>query len=145
MWQDYKNDSDKVYEKILDRVKEALPEHRVDDNRFKIPNMDNQIQGNRTFLRNFKEIANTLNRPHSHFMKFLSNELGTAGNVQGNQAIFQGKHSRAHMGKLLDRYVNDFVLCPECFKPDTKFVAQARIQMMKCDACGASSSLRSVG
>ena len=30
-------------------------------------------------------------------------------------------------------------------KPDTKFVTQGRVPMMKCEACGASSSIRSVG
>ncbi|MCY3411170.1 MAG: translation initiation factor IF-2 subunit beta [Candidatus Heimdallarchaeota archaeon] len=145
MWKEYSKNPDKVYQEILERAKAKLPEHKIDDNRFIIPKIDSQIQGNRTFLRNFKEILNLINRPESHFLKFISQELGTAGNVQVTQAIFQGKHSNSQLNKLLDRYVKDFLLCPECNKPDTKFVQHGRVQMMKCDACGASSSIRSVG
>ncbi len=145
IWQNYSKNSDEIYENALKRAKKALPEHSADDNRFKIPELNTQIQGKRTFFRNFKEVLAMLNRPLEHFLKFLSNELGTAGNIQGSQAIFAGKHSKAQLNRLLKRYVNDFINCPECNKPDTKFVIQGRVSMMKCEACGASSSIRSVG
>lgn len=145
MWQNYSKNADKIYKDALTRAKEKLPEHKTDDNRFKLPDVSSQIQGNRTFFRNFKDMLTMLNRPTSHFLKFISNELGTSGNIQGTQAIFSGKHSKLQFKKLIDRYLNDFVKCPECNKPDTKFVTQGRVTMMKCEACGASSSVRSVG
>ena len=86
----------------------------------------------------------TLNRSESHFLKFFTNELGTSGNIEGTRAVFQGKHSRVQLAKLVDRYVKDYVLCPECGKPDTKFIQQNRVELMKCDACGSRSAVRSI-
>ena len=145
MWQEYEDSPDDFYGKIIKRAKDSLPEISIDDNRFVIPEVDSRVQGNRTFFRNFKEIATQLNRQVSHFLKYITNELGTAGNVQSGQAVFQGKHNKIQINKLLDRYVQDFVLCPECNKPETRFISQGRVMVMKCDACGASSALRSVG
>jgi translation initiation factor 2 subunit 2 len=144
VWNEYNNNQDEVYERILSRAKSKLPDISFSDERFVIPTLDSQVEGNRTFFRNFREIVTVINRPANHFLKFLTNELGTSGNIEGNRALFQGKHSKAQLNKLLDRYVNDYVICPECKKPDTKFVHQGRVQMLNCDACGASTNLRSI-
>ncbi|MHA2251096.1 MAG: translation initiation factor IF-2 subunit beta [Candidatus Kariarchaeaceae archaeon] len=144
MWKNYAEVQDDTYDKILKRAKDQLPEHTKDDARFIIPNVDSQIEGNRTFFRNFKDIISILSRPENHFLKFLTNELGTSGNVEGNRAIFQGKHPRSQITRLLDRYVGDFVLCPECAKPDTKFIVQGRVTMLTCEACGALTGVRAI-
>ncbi|MHA2091313.1 MAG: translation initiation factor IF-2 subunit beta [Candidatus Kariarchaeaceae archaeon] len=144
MWTDFADVQDEIYDKILKRAKEQLPEHTRDDARFIIPAVDSQIEGNRTFFRNFRDIVSLLNRPDNHFLKFLTNELGTSGNLEGNRVIFQGKHLKELLVKLLDRYVNDYVVCPECGKPDTKFTSQGRVMMLTCEACGASSGIRAV-
>ncbi len=144
MWTEYKKNKDKVYEELLTRAKSNLPNVKGSDDRFIIPAIDSEIQGNRTFFRNFKEIVQTINRPETHFLKFLTNELGTNGNVEGHRAIFQGKHPRFQLTKLLDRYLKDYVYCSECGKPDTRFITQGRITMMKCDACGATTAIRPI-
>ncbi len=144
MWKNYATVQDDIYSRILKRAKEQLPEHTRDDTRFIIPEVDSQIEGNRTFFRNFKDIISLLNRPHNHFLKFLTNELGTSGNIEGNRAIFQGKHLRGQIIKLLDRYVTDFVVCPECGKPDTKFTVQGRVALLTCEACGASTGIKAI-
>jgi translation initiation factor 2 subunit 2 len=144
MWENYKEEQDQIYAQILKRAKEQLPEHTKGDSRFTVPKVDSSVEGNRTFFRNFRDIIQQLNRSEAHMLKFFTNELGTSGNVEGTRAIFQGKHARSQMIKLLDRYVKDYVLCPECGKPDTRFIHQNRVEMMKCDACGASTAIRSL-
>lgn len=144
MWKNYASIQDEIYEKILQRAKKQLPEHTRDDTRFIIPKVDSQVEGNRTFFRNFKDIISLLNRPENHFLKFLTNELGTSGNIDGNRAIFQGKHLRGQIIRLQDRYINGYVLCPECGKPDTKFTVQGRVTMLTCEACGAQTGLRAI-
>ena len=104
MWDDFNSDTrDEIYSQILERAKDQLPEIIQDDNRFVIPDVESSVEGNRTFFRNFREIYSTLNRSEHHFLKFFTNELGTSGNVEGPRAIFQGKHSRFQISKLLDR------------------------------------------
>ena len=144
MWKNYSKESDKMYEQSLKRAKTQLPDISVSDSRFVIPQVDSQIEGNRTFFRNFRSIVTTLRRPETHFLKFFTNELGTSGNVEGDRVIFQGKHNKVQIAKLLDRYVNDYVICPECKKPDTRFMSQGRVTVRKCDACGAINGLRNV-
>ena len=144
MWKDYDKNKDQFYEDILTRAKNNLPELKISDNRFIIPDLDSEVQGNRTFLRNFREIINIINRPDAHFLKYLTNELGTNGNVEGNRAVFQGKYPTFQLKKLFDRYLEDYLFCSECGKPDTRFIQQGRITMMKCDACGATISIRSI-
>jgi len=144
MWDDYETKQEKFYEDMLEKAKSQVPEIVSGDDRFQIPKVDSNVEGNRTFFRNFKDIVSTLNRTENHFLKFLTNEIGTSGSIEGSRAVFQGKHSRNSLTKLLERYVNDYVLCPECGKPDTRFISQNRVELMKCDACGSRSAVRSI-
>ena len=132
------------YKDALHRARDLAPEIKSSDDRFEIPRIQSNIEGNRTFLRNFFEIANFLNRKPTHFLKFLTSELGTSGNVDGNRIIFQGKHTRMQIEKALNRYVEQYVLCQTCGKPDTRLEIQDRILMMRCDACGASQAVRPI-
>lgn len=132
------------YDNALKRARDLSPGIISSDDRFDIPKIQSNIEGNRTFLRNFFEIANFLNRKSTHFLKFLTNELGTSGNVDGNRIIFQGKHTRMQIEKALNRYVEQYVLCQTCGKPDTRLEIQDRILIMRCDACGASQAVRPI-
>lgn len=132
------------YSDALDRARSLLPEQLVGDSRFDMPKIDANIEGNRTFVKNFKEVAGLLNRKEGHLLKFLTNELGTSGNVEGSRAIFQGKHTRAQIQKSLERYVDNYVFCSTCGKPDTKLELSDRIMMMRCEACGASQAVKPI-
>ena len=71
MWDNYESDQDQVYRTILNRAKEQLPDISFDDTRFVVPEVDSQVEGNRTFFRNFRDILTVLNRPETHFLKFF--------------------------------------------------------------------------
>lgn len=132
------------YEELLDRALEQVPKAVFEKSRFQIPEADVVVVGNRTTLRNFRAIAGAINRDPEHLMKYLHRELGAAGNMEGNQAVFQGKFVKSVVDDRIKRYVEEFVLCHECGKPDTKLIRRERIQMLKCEACGARASVRSV-
>ena len=70
-------------------------------------------------------------------MKFLLNELGTAGKIVGDRVIFQGRFSRDEVERQIQRYMDEYVLCWECKKPDSHFEKLERVWVLKCDACGA--------
>ena len=129
------------YLKMLDRARSQLPEKVFQDVRFEPPKADSIIEGNRTFIRNFREIVHALNRDPNHLLKFFTLELGTAGTIEGNRAIFQGKHSRHFINQLLERYIKNYVICSECGKPDTQLITRDRIMMLRCEACGAVSAV----
>ncbi len=132
------------YERQLDRALEQIPKAVFEKGRFQIPEAEAIIIGNRTTLRNFKGIASALNREPEHMMKYLLRELGAAGNIDGHQAVFQGKFTKGVIDDRVKRYVEEFVTCRECGGPDTKLVRKERVYMLRCEACGARASVRSV-
>jgi translation initiation factor 2 subunit 2 len=134
----------KDYEKSLDRAMEMIPKAVSEKERFQIPEAEINVVGNRTTIKNFKAIVSALNRAPEHLIKYLLRELGVAGNMDGNQAVFQGKFSKATVDDRIKRYVEEFVLCRECGGPDTKLVRKDRVHILRCEACGARTAVRSV-
>jgi translation initiation factor 2 subunit 2 len=134
--------SEEEYTKLLDKAISQLPPKAVKGERFELPKPSSSISGHRTILSNLFEICNLLNRDTEHFLKFLCKELATAGSIDGVTAVFQGNFYNRVFVKLLDRYLNEYVLCTICHKPDTKIIKKRRYYFLVCDACGATSSLR---
>jgi translation initiation factor 2 subunit 2 len=130
------------YEALLKRARSQLPEITSKRERLEIPSLHYTVVGMRTIVHNFKEIAEILNRDPQHILKFLTGELATAAIMQESRVIFQGKFPRETIERLLQRYVETFVTCPVCKRPDTKIVKEKRLSFLICEACGAKSSVR---
>jgi len=127
------------YEWMLDRAYKLMPPIVFEKKRFEIPKAQTVIEGNKTILKNAKEIADKLNRDLKHILKFIGKDMGAAWRIDGNRAIFVGKFSSFTINQKIERYVKYYVLCPVCKKPDTKLVKIDRITVLKCMACGAIS------
>ncbi|MEM3565819.1 MAG: translation initiation factor IF-2 subunit beta [Candidatus Bathyarchaeia archaeon] len=130
------------YEALLKRARSQLPEVTSKRERLEIPSLHYTVVGMRTIVNNFKEVAETLNRDPQHILKFLTGELATAAIMQESRVIFQGKFPRETVERLLQRYMETFVTCPVCKRPDTKIVKEKRLSFLVCEACGAKSSVR---
>ena len=130
------------YENLLDRAIDQLPPEVFEHKRFKVPKAYSDIQGNRTFIKNFKDVSLGLNRDPQHVLKFLLRELGTAGNLEGGRAILQGKFTHYLINDRIQDYVDKYVICQECNRPDTKIIREDRIFLLKCSACGAKAPLK---
>jgi translation initiation factor 2 subunit 2 len=96
----------------------------------------------RTTIYNFKEVADALGREPQHLLKFLSGEMATAATMQEGRAIFQGKFGTDTFERLVQRYVEGFVVCPICKRPDTKITKEKRLSFLTCSACGAKSAVK---
>lgn len=132
------------YDELLDRGLEQVPEFTAKKERFEIPEAEIDVSGNQTAVQNLKSIADELNRDPNHLMKYLLRELGTAGHREGTRGVFQGRFGKKSVQDRINRYMEEFVLCSECGKPDTKLVKEDRITLLKCEACGARSSVGKV-
>nr|CBH37195.1 translation initiation factor 2, subunit beta [uncultured archaeon] len=126
------------YIKFLDRALKQLPSMKATDSRFSIPELKVFVEGKTTIFDNFDVVCNYINREQEHVMKFLLNELGTAGKIIGDRVIFQGRFTTAEVEHQIQRYLDEYVLCWECKKPDTHFTKMDRVWVLKCDACGAT-------
>jgi len=125
------------YESLLKRAEELLPINVFETNRFEIPRVDSFIMGNRTIVKNFRDIASVLNRDVDPLLKYVLRELATAGNMSGQEAIFQGKFSSSVISEKIEKYAKESVICSECNRPDTRIIREDRITFLQCEACGA--------
>ncbi|HIH71333.1 MAG TPA: translation initiation factor IF-2 subunit beta, partial [Methanothermobacter thermautotrophicus] len=48
------------------------------------------------------------------------------------------------INERIEDYVNKFVICHECNRPDTRIIREGRISLLKCEACGAKAPLKNV-
>ena len=130
------------YEELLERAYEKLPKIKEQKERFEIPQVDSDIQGNMTIFKNFIPVTQAIRRDPKHFLKYLTKQLAAPGSIEGQRATFQSKLTKRVMQAKLDAYVKEFVICKECKRPDTKLVKEGRIMILKCEACGAKTGVR---
>jgi len=130
------------YGDLLKRARKDLPEKISDHSRFEVPKIEAMVEGNTTILRNFSDIADQLNREPEKLMKYLLRELATAGDRENGRVVFKGKINPRKIRDKLENYVEKYVLCSECGRPDTRLVKDGRINILECDACGAHRPVR---
>ena len=130
------------YDTLLKRARTQLPEIGSKRERLELPRLNYARIGMRTVIFNFKEIADALDRDPQHLLKYLTGEMATAATIQGSRVIFQGKFSEDTFHRLMERYLETFVVCPVCKRPDTKIVKEKRLSFLVCEACGAKSSIK---
>lgn len=132
------------YKEMLARARSQLPEGVSEHKRFEIPKIRSSTVGMRTIIHNYAEICHMLNREQEHLLKFLTREMATKAGLEGGRSIFQGKFRADTIDRLIERYVNEFVVCPVCKRPDTKILKEKRFSFLVCEACGARSSIRPI-
>lgn len=132
------------YGELLKRAHSQLPADVYKHERFEIPRVRSGNVGMRTYLVNYKEITDAMNRDPLHLLHYLSREMATSGTIDGARAIFQGKFTNDTLNRLIESYANEFVICPICKRPDTKIVKEKRLSFLQCEACGAKSSVKTI-
>ncbi|MCW3999305.1 MAG: translation initiation factor IF-2 subunit beta [Candidatus Bathyarchaeota archaeon] len=130
------------YDDLLKRACEQMPEVQAKKERLELPRIMIQTVGMRTIINNFKEISDALDRDPQHLLKFLTREMATAATFHDSRAIFQGKFRADSFERLLQRYMEGYVVCPVCKRPDTKIVKEKRLAFLVCNACGAKSAIK---
>jgi translation initiation factor 2 subunit 2 len=132
------------YEELLDRALGQIPRVVFETSRFQVPEPDVTTAGNQTAIKNLRSIASSLNREPEHLVKYMLRELAVAGIFKETQLILQGKFPKNIIDGRIRRYMEEFVLCGECKKPDTKLEKVGKVHVLRCEACGAKSPVRSV-
>jgi translation initiation factor 2 subunit 2 len=135
--------SDSDYRKLLKNVLEDTSAKRVVEDRFKLPKIEIFYEGNTTVIKNFDKISDAVNRDPQLILKFLLGGVGTAGDMEGGRVVFQGKILAKQIQDKLKEYIDTYVMCSECNRPDTHLVKQGRNLLIRCDACGAFRSVKS--
>jgi translation initiation factor 2 subunit 2 len=125
------------YAAMLARGKEQLPEQIRHTERFEVMKVKGTVQGNKTILTNIPQIADQLQRPIEHLIKYLTKELAARAELKQGYLIFNTKLPSQKINEKIDVYVQAQVMCKECGRPDTKIVKQGPAWTIICQACGA--------
>jgi translation initiation factor 2 subunit 2 len=126
-----------VYDKLLDEAYEKVKKVELNKERFEIPKIQGHFSGKKTILTNFSQIVSYLRRGAEHFQKYLLKELAVSGKREGDRLVLNKNISRERIDKKIENYVDDYVLCKECKKPDTEIIKEGRLNFLHCLACGA--------
>ncbi len=130
------------YKKLLEKARKNLPQQET--KRFEIPTAVSLVVGKTTVIKNFSQIAKTARREESHLAKYLAKGLAAPNHHEGGELAIQGKFQATFIEKRITDYFREFVLCHECGKPDTNMHKEGRITSVKCEACGARRTVKSV-
>ena len=132
------------YDKLLERAREGLEDVMQNADRFNPPTPEILHEGSKkTIIRNFSEIVDALRRDENHLYKFLLQELGTAGSINNRRLVLQGRVPTRKINERIKSYIDTFVVCQECNRPDTSFLRVGRTLNLRCEACGAKRPIRS--
>lgn len=132
------------YEELLKKAHERLPEKVETKRRIVVPRVACLYEGNKTKVKNLGEISSRSKRDKKHISKFLLKELATSGSVQDNTLVFKGRISMEMLHEKILDYVEEFVLCKECGKPDTELIKEGQKFFLVCEVNGHRYPVRSI-
>lgn len=124
------------YSEMLSDARNQIPEPEEAKDRFQVPDVSGRIEGGRTIITNFGEIADVLRREPSHLLKFLNRACATRGKIDGKTAELERRLRPDQLNEKIQEYRNRFVTCPSCEKADTVLNKDGTDYEMKCQACG---------
>jgi len=129
------------YEKLLEEAYTKIKPVESKIERFEIPKAEGHIEGVKTIVTNFRQICSYIRREPEHLLKFLQRELATPGVVRGDRLILTRKISSSIINEKIALYVQNYVICRECKKPDTEIRKEGEFYFIHCLACGAKKSI----
>jgi len=139
------------YNELLDLVVDLLQTNNpalVDKKKRNIkPPQMTMLTSKKTMWVNFQEICSMMQRSPEHVMAFFFAELGTDGNMDGNQRlIIRGKYVPKYIESLLRKYVVEYVTCEMCRSPNTvlKKDSGTRLHFLECSDCGSNRSVAQI-
>ena len=131
----------KAYQELVDKLYKKVKVVKI-TKRFEIPEVRSHITGNKTIITNFLQICSTLRRKPEHLAKFMSRELAVQVSIKSERLVLNRKLSSNMINEKLKSYVKEFVICPECGKPDTELIKEGKFMFIHCLACGAKHAVR---
>ncbi|MEM4500203.1 MAG: translation initiation factor IF-2 subunit beta [Candidatus Woesearchaeota archaeon] len=130
------------YLRLLDKAYSQLPEVEEASMRLKIPKVEAEIEGNKTIIRNIRQIAKILNRDPEHLLKYFMKKYATPGQLLPKFGVLNRKVLLNELDKVVLQYLEEFVICPVCKSPDTIIISNGAYGTLTCKACGAKTTIK---
>ena len=132
------------YEQLLNEAYSKIKPVESKIDRFEVPKVEGHIEGVKTIVTNFKQICSYIRRDCDHLLKFLLKELATPGSIKGDRLVLTRKITSGMINEKIQVYVDTYVICKECKKPDTELIKENNVNYMHCLACGAKKPISKI-
>ena len=115
--------------------------------RYKMPALVTKIEGRgngiKTVILNMAELAKSLHIHPAYPTKFFGIELGAQSkySAASDRAVVNGAHQPGDLAKILERFIQQFILCPRCKLPELKMSVKSSIKI-DCAACGHNATIK---
>lgn len=115
--------------------------------RYKMPAVYGKIEGKgngiKTVIPNISDVGLALHRNPAEVNKFFGCELGaqTTFSEKDDRAVVNGAHTDVVLQNMIHRYIETFVLCPNCGLPETNYSIKNECIWHRCAACGAKEMI----
>lgn len=113
--------------------------------RYTMPALKAKVEGRgngiKTVIENMTPISQSLARPPAYMTKYFGFELGaqTICDEKNDRWIVNGKHEEEDLAKLLDDFIEKYILCRKCRNPETIMIVRKDAIELRCAACSAVS------
>lgn len=136
-----------ILSRVYDRIKQNNPQLGVKQvHKIRPPNVVRDGT-KKVAWTNFPDICKSLNRSQEHVFNYTLTELGTTGNVDGNNClIIKGRLNATHIENLLRKYISTYVTCEMCHSTNTQLQKDpnTRLTTLQCGQCGAARTVQSI-
>jgi translation initiation factor 2 subunit 2 len=132
------------YEKLLEEAYTNIKPIESKIDRFEVSKVEGHIEGNKTIITNFKQICGYIRRDCEHLLKFLLKELAAPGSMKGDRLVLTRNISSKMINEKIALYIQQYVICKECKKPDTELIKDGEFHFIHCLACGAKKSVSKI-
>ena len=135
--------SDKTYDQLLGNIYSNLPKKAEASGRFEMPRFEYFTEGSKTIIKNFRFVAEKIRRDPEFILKYLTKELAVPAEQHGDRLVLQRKMTGDILNKKLEEFINKYVMCKQCNRPDTHIEETGhRLKNLVCESCGARAAIR---
>lgn len=116
--------------------------------RYRMPSVVIRLEGRgngcKTVLSNLEAIAIALDRKLLILSKYIGKILGSpVSTLKTKEVSVRGHHTVERIQTMIDDFVDECVLCPNCQNPETLVDSAKKNICLNCKACGSLSKLES--
>jgi len=104
----------------------------------------------KTYIVNYSEFCNSLNREMIQIQKFIENELKCKTSLVNNldkrdetmiSLKIEGKYKESQLNPIINRCIETYILCINCSSKNTEIIKINRINYIKCLDCLSERSI----